>query len=216
MAQRMPLAAHIHTSMLCSLVCLTTPSSLCPWVGWGPQRYLGPAWPLQAPPEFPPSTDRDVTGPAPTAAGVCPSPGSRAQGGPRQENQEPSAPRHPTHLRHPGHASPQPTCCAPATHGSSKGKQTGIPVWAAALARGATIFCRPHSGGNSPVDPWFYIFQTGLYIFHFFESQTQHDYGLQLQKFLCLCQLLRHCGKSIGGIISWQNSCFQTFGIQHI
>lgn len=125
----MPLAVHIHTSMSLSLVCLTTPSSLCPWVGWGPQCSPGPAWPLQAPPEFPPSTGRDVTGPAPRAAGVCPSPRSRAQGGPREEDQGPSAPRRSTHLHRPCHASLRPACCEPEAHGSSQGKPTNTLIY---------------------------------------------------------------------------------------
>lgn len=101
---------------------------LLSWVGRGPQCSPRPAWPLQAPPEFPPSTGRDVTGPARRPAGVCPSPGSRAQGGPREEDQGPSAPRHPTHLHRPCHASQRPACCEPDAHGSFEGKTTNTLV----------------------------------------------------------------------------------------
>lgn len=123
----MPLTVHMHT-MFFSLLCVTTPSSLCPWVGWGPQCSPGLAWPLQAPPEFPPSTGRDVTGPAPRAAGACPSPGSSVQRRPGRDK-GPSAPRHPTHLQRPCHASPRLACCESAVHGSSQGKPTNPLVY---------------------------------------------------------------------------------------
>lgn len=141
---------YTYTSMLFCLVCLTTPSSLCPWVGWGLQCSPGPGRPLQAPPEFPPSARRDVTGPTQKAAGVRPSPGPRQQGGPREEDQEPSA----AHLHPSCSASPQSTCCEPAAHGSPQGKPTNT----------LTKFCRGSDVGFSSIPRipnWF--------PFHFFK-----------------------------------------------
>lgn len=127
--RKMPLAVHMHTSMLYSLIRLTALSFLCPWVGWGLQCSPRPVWPLQAHPEFPPSPGRDVKGPDPRAAGVCPSPGSRAQRGTRKENQGPSASQPPKHLHRPCCTSPRPACCEPAAHGSSQGKPVNTHLY---------------------------------------------------------------------------------------
>lgn len=121
--------AHTHTythTACCSLVYLTAPSSLHPWVGWGLQCCPRPAWPLQAPPEFPPSTGYDVTCPAPGAVGVCPSPGSRVWGAQREEDWGPSTPWQPTNLQRPSGTPALPSWCDPAANGSSQGR---TPKW---------------------------------------------------------------------------------------